>query len=310
MKRHWLIFILILLVAAGVSSSGLAALDPPGQVEEVQRALQKKGFDSGPIDGRMGPKTRAALREFQRAEGLAVSGEVDEKTAAVLGVKLDVSRSKTTYTPRMKDVEDQVERAREAADVLEAILTAPDKGIPQDLLSKAHAVAVIPHAVKGAFIVGGSYGEGLIAHRDENGQWSAPAFIDLGGASVGFQIGASATDYVLVFTNEDGLKPLLKGKVKLGADVSVAAGPVGRTASASTDVTLNSEIYSYSRTKGAFAGVALDGAAIGMDDSANQKVYSGDFSGEDILLRKKVSANEVTRPFVQALDKYVPPHQH
>ncbi|MGH9340814.1 MAG: lipid-binding SYLF domain-containing protein [Acidobacteriota bacterium] len=208
------------------------------------------------------------------------------------------------------DVEDERERAQKAADVLVEIMDVPEKGIPKDLLERAHAIAVIPHVVKGALGLGGRYGKGLIASRDSQGNWTAPSFVSIGGGSVGFQIGVSATDLVLVFTNEDGLKPLLKGKVTLGADASVAAGPVGRTAQGSTDITLNSSIYSYSRAKGLFAGVALDGAAITIDDSANEKVYGSGVSGTDILVDKKVSSQPTVQPFLQALNRVVPAHKH
>jgi lipid-binding SYLF domain-containing protein len=139
-----------------------------------------------------------------------------------------------------------------------------------------------------------------------NGNWSTPAFVEIGGGSFGFQIGAEATDLVLVFANEEGLKSLLKGKVTLGADASIAAGPVGRAAEASTDVRFNSAVYSYSRSKGLFAGLALDGAAVTMDDSANKKVYGKSVSGEDILLEKQVKMNSIVKPFVDALAKYSP----
>lgn len=194
------------------------------------------------------------------------------------------------------------DRSEEAADVLSQVLNAPDNGIPKALLEKATAIAVIPHVVKGAFVVGGSYGKGLIAQRTANG-WSAPAYITLSGGSFGFQIGASATDYVLVFTNRQGLEPLLSGKLTLGADASVAAGPVGRTANASTDVTLNSAIYSYSRSKGAFAGVALNGAVLSIDNDADQEAYNGNYTGRDILLKGEVSPTTLTRPFVAELDR-------
>ena len=230
----------------------------------------------------------------------------------MLGVKLDPQASlyaDRTDQPVQGDVADESERARKAGSVLSEIMGAPDQGIPEDLLEKAHAIAIIPHVVKGAFIVGGRYGKGLISRRGTDGNWTAPAFITIGGGSVGFQIGGSATDLVLVFTNEDGLKPLLKGKFTLGGDASVAAGPVGRTASGSTDITLSSAIYSYSRSKGLFAGVSLQGASITMDDSANEAVYGRPVTGEDILLRGKVRTNQVVRPFIASLVKYVPKYR-
>lgn len=202
---------------------------------------------------------------------------------------------------------EQAERAQAAATVLTEIMNVPDKSIPEDLMGRATGIAVIPHVVKGALGVGGQYGKGLMAQRMANGQWSAPTFIDIGGGSVGFQIGVEATDLVLVFTNKEGVDSLLKGKVKLGADASVAAGPVGRKGEAGTDVKLNSAVYSYSRNKGLFAGVSLDGAALTIDDSGNEKAYGKKLRAED-LLSGSVKGNAVVDPFTTALAKYSPFH--
>ncbi len=198
------------------------------------------------------------------------------------------------------------ERAVESAEVLGDIVKAPDKAIPKELLEDARAIAVIPHVVKGAFMAGGEYGRGLVSQRESNGKWSTPSFVDIRGGSFGFQIGASATDFVLVFTNSEGIKPLLKGKVKLGADASLAAGPIGRSAQAGTDITLTAAVYSYSRSKGVFAGIALDGAVLSIDNGANQKVYGAPLSGQDILLAGKAKPNGIVEPFLQALQKDVP----
>ena len=204
------------------------------------------------------------------------------------------------------DANDVGKRAERAAIAFSEILEAPDHQIPEALLKKATAIAVIPHVVKGAFIVGGKYGKGLIAQKNKDGRWGAPSYIELGGGSIGFQIGASATDFILVFTNSEGLKPLLNGKVKLGADASVAAGPVGRTASADTDITLNSAIYSYARSKGVFAGISLDGAVVSIDDSANKAAYGGEHTGTEILLENAVLPNKTTEAFHRALETHVP----
>lgn len=195
----------------------------------------------------------------------------------------------------------QSERALRSAEVLQEMSKIEETDIPQDLLKKAKAVAVIPHVVKGAFIVGGKHGKGLVSRRLDDGSWSAPAFVELSGGSFGLQVGVSATDFVLVFTGHKGIQALLDGKVKLGADASVAAGPVGRTAEASTDVTLDSEIYAYSRAKGVFAGIALDGAALTMDDSSNQKAYGQDLTGKAILNQGKAPINSTVKPFIDAL---------
>lgn len=206
---------------------------------------------------------------------------------------------------RDKDTDDQTERAQRASDVLAEIMKAPDSGIPKDLIERAEAVAVIPNVIKAAFGIGGRWGKGLISVR-QNGRWTAPAFIDLSGGSFGFQIGGQSTDLVLVFTDKDAVKTMLDSKLKLGADASVAAGPVGRQGSVGTDVTFNSAVYSYSRSKGLFAGLALDGAVITIDDSANHKVYGAKISGTDILVRNNVSSTAVTTPFITALNTYSP----
>ncbi|MEO8746037.1 MAG: lipid-binding SYLF domain-containing protein [Rhodanobacter sp.] len=164
-------------------------------------------------------------------------------------------------------------RATNAVRVLNEIMQAPDKSIPSDLLRDARAIAVIPDMIKAGFIFGGRRGEGLISVKSANGSWSNPSFITMTGGSVGFQAGVSSTDVILVFRTERGVDSIVNGKFTLGADASAAAGPVGRTASASTDGHLKAEIYSYSRSRGLFAGVALDGSAIRIDYDANVEVY-------------------------------------
>ena len=164
-------------------------------------------------------------------------------------------------------------RAQNAVRVLKEIMEAPDKSIPQDLLRDARAIAVIPDRIKAGFIFGGSRGEGLISVKTADGTWSNPSFITLTGGSVGFQAGVSSTDVVLVFRTQRGVDSIVRGKFTLGADASAAAGPVGRTASASTDAQMKAEIYSYSRSRGLFAGVALDGSALRIDYDANAAVY-------------------------------------
>ncbi|MCW8806803.1 MAG: lipid-binding SYLF domain-containing protein [Rhodanobacter sp.] len=164
-------------------------------------------------------------------------------------------------------------RAQNSVRVLNEIMQAPDKAIPQDLLRDAKAIAVIPDMIKAGFIFGGRRGEGLISIKSPDGTWSNPSFITMTGGSVGFQAGVSSTDVVLVFRTEHGVDSIVRGKFTLGADASAAAGPVGRTATAATDSQLKAEIYSYSRTRGLFAGVALDGAALRIDYDANEAVY-------------------------------------
>jgi len=204
----------------------------------------------------------------------------------------------------------EVDRAAEAANVLNEIMNIPENAIPEELMARAHGVAVIPHVVKGAFGIGGQWGKGLMSQRGENGSWSPPAFIEIGGGSFGLQIGVQASDIVLVFTDESGLKGLLKGKVKLGADASATAGPVGRKAEVGTDVLLRSGIFAYSRSKGLFAGIALDGSVISIDDDANRKVYGKDVAAEQILFGKGVRTNATVDLFMKTLQKVSPAHVH
>lgn len=198
------------------------------------------------------------------------------------------------------------ERVMNATNVLTEVMQIPENGIPDELMEHAVAVAVIPHMVKGAFGLGGTYGKGLVSHRLPSGKWSAPSFIEIGGGSVGLQLGVQATDLILVFTSDKGFNGLLEGKVKLGADAAVAAGPVGRKAEVGTDVLLKSPVFSYSRSKGLFAGISVEGAAVTIDDSANKKVYGKAVTGKDILVGNAVRPNAEVAPFVQALDKYSP----
>jgi lipid-binding SYLF domain-containing protein len=204
----------------------------------------------------------------------------------------------------------EADRAREASTVLTEIMSIPENSIPEELMARAHGIAVIPHVVKGAFGIGGQWGKGLMSQRHEDGNWSVPAYIEVGGGSFGLQIGVQASDIVLVFTDEDGLKGLLKGKLKLGADASATAGPVGRKAEIGTDVLLRSAVFAYSRSKGLFAGVSLDGSVVGIDDSANSKIYGKNVTGEQILLGKAVQANATVEPFLATLRKVSPPHVH
>lgn len=185
----------------------------------------------------------------------------------------------TTLTAQAGEEENK--RAENAVRVLKEIMMAPDKSIPRDLLREAHAIAVIPDVIKAGFVVGGRHGDGLISVKTRDGTWSNPSFIGLTGGSVGFQAGVSSTDVVLVFRTQRGVDSIVHGKFTLGADASAAAGPVGRSATASTDAQLHAEIYSYSRARGLFAGAALDGSAITIDNGANQAVY-----GEGVTARR------------------------
>ncbi len=167
-------------------------------------------------------------------------------------------------------------RARDAVQVLDKIMRIPEQSVPQTMFDNARAIAIIPGVVKAGFVLGGRFGRGLIAVRGPNGAWSNPSFITIAGGSVGFQAGVQSTDVVLIFSDTHGVDSIVNGKFTLGADASVAAGPVGRTAEASTDEKLRAEIYSYSRSRGLFAGVALDGAALQIDDKSNAAIYGRD----------------------------------
>jgi len=203
------------------------------------------------------------------------------------------------------------DRLKESYSVLKEILGTPDKGIPRDLLNKAECVVVYPSVKKGAFIVGGEYGRGAITCRegdDFRGPWSAPAMFALEGGSVGFQIGGEATDFVLLVMNEKGANSVMSSKVKLGADASAAAGPVGRTTSAETDVVMKAEILSWSRARGVFAGVSLEGSTLRSDDGANKNLYGKELSAKQIVREGKVQTPASGKPLIQLLQKTSPKH--
>jgi len=200
------------------------------------------------------------------------------------------------------DRDDDLGRIQKATQVFQEIMRTPDKGIPRDLLEKAKCVAIIPGEEKAAFIFGGSYGKGLATCRTAHG-WSAPMFLAVGGGSVGFQIGGSFTDVVMLFMNDHALQSLLGDKFKIGADVTVAAGPVGRNAAAGTDLKLKAEILSYSRSKGAFAGVSLDGAVVQADHSGDKAIYGSDVARQEIL-NGKIAVPEPAQRLLEDLAKY------
>ena len=193
--------------------------------------------------------------------------------SAVIAIFVSVSTSLNAQNnDQGKEMRAAVERVKKATETIDEIMKSGDKSIPLDLLSKAKAVVVFPGSLKFGFIIGGQGGKGVAVSRLANG-WSAPAFINMGGGSIGPQIGGQQTDYVLLIMNENGLKNLLKDKFEIGGEGSVAAGPVGRTAAASTNVTMDAEILSYSRSKGLFAGVSLKGVVISQDEDMNQAIY-------------------------------------
>jgi lipid-binding SYLF domain-containing protein len=200
------------------------------------------------------------------------------------------------------DREDDVSRTRKAARVFREIMNTPEQGIPQELLEKVKCIAIIPGEKKFAFIFGGSYGRGLATCRTEHG-WSAPMFVAVEGGSVGYQIGGSSTDLVMLFMNDHALQSLLSDKFKLGADASVAAGPVGRHASAGTDLKINAEILSYSRAKGVFAGVSLDGAVVQADKSGDQAMY-GEHVNRHEILDGKTPVPKSAQPLLHEIQEY------
>ena len=203
------------------------------------------------------------------------------------------------------------DRLKESYKVLKEILATPDKGIPQDLLDKAECVVVYPSVKKFAIGIGGSYGRGVITCRsgeDFRGPWSAPAMFALEGGSVGFQIGGEATDFVLLVMNEKGAQSVLSSKVKLGADASAAAGPVGRTSSAETDVVMKAEILSWSRARGVFGGVSLEGSTMRSDDGANKHLYGKELSAKEIVREGKVKTPDAGKELVDLLEKTTPKH--
>ena len=203
------------------------------------------------------------------------------------------------------------DRLKDSGRVLKEILDVPDS-IPQELLDKADCVVVFPSVLKAAFIVGGSYGRGAMSCRqgqDFRGPWGAPTMMALEGGSFGFQIGGQATDFVLLVMNERGASGILASKVKLGGDASVAAGPVGRDASADTDATLRAEIVSYSRARGLFAGVSLEGSTIRPDNGDNRRVYGRKIPARDIVLAGAVAAPPAAEQLISTLDAKTPKHR-
>lgn len=194
------------------------------------------------------------------------------------------------------------ERIQAAADVLSEIQDAPDQGIPENVLGSAECVAVVPTLLNGGFIVGARYGRGVASCRTPKG-WSAPAFFMVEGGSVGFQIGGQAVDLVMLIMNSDGMRNLLSSKFKLGADASAAAGPVGRAAAADTDWKLKAQILSYSRARGVFAGVALDGAVIKQDKDSTREFY-GHMVTPQASLQGLVEAPQGAYPFLVTLAKW------
>jgi len=226
----------------------------------------------------------------------------------IVAISLSLAHVVTAQTGRersTKKAQAAAKQSAQAARVFDAIMGTREKSIPKDLLQRAEAVAVFPGVLKGGFIVGGRRGSGVISRRVKGG-WSAPAFFDLTGGSFGLQIGAASTDYILLFMNTEAVESLLGDKFEIGGEGSAAAGPVGRSASASTDLKLNAQILSYSRSKGAFAGLELKGVVIKPDNDDNSQVYG--MTARDILTgANKISMEtmpEGVRVFPETLLRY------
>ena len=196
------------------------------------------------------------------------------------------------------------ERIAEAVRVLEELVDIPEEGLPSVLLDRCAGLAIVPGVIKAAYGFGGQYGRGLVVVKDEKGRWSNPVFISLVGGSIGWQIGVQKADIILVFKTRRGVDNIMGGDLTLGADASVVAGPVGRTAEASTDLEMTAEIYSYSKSKGLFAGISLKGAALKIDRDANLAHYGRDAAPEDVFFESRFAAKGGVKSLKKALDRY------
>ena len=207
-------------------------------------------------------------------------------------------------TPLLANDSEPVKRLEEAAAVFSEIMATPDKAIPQDLLEKAHCIVIVPGVKKGAFIVGGKYGKGYLSCRNKSGvNWSAPATVRMEGGSVGFQIGGSETDVIMLVMNERGADRLLSSKFTLGGEGQVAAGPVGRTATAETDAYMRAEILSWSRSRGVFAGLSLQGATLRQDVDDNATLYGKKLENREIVTNG-VAPPDAAAKLLELLNKY------
>lgn len=227
--------------------------------------------------------------------------------AVALACSVFVPRAARAVAPAASggDVEKLAERAADAGVVLEEIADIPERGIPEWMLEEAHCLAVVPKVVKAGFILGGRHGRGLLTCRVDEG-WSRPSYVYLTGGSFGLQIGAQATDFVLVFADRGAVQHVFDGQFTLGADASVSAGPVGRTAEAATDVKLDSEIYTYSRSKGAFAGVSIEGAKFGIDEDANEAVFGAGVDARELLTGESGSVPDAVARFLDSVRRVDP----
>jgi SH3 domain-containing YSC84-like protein 1 len=227
--------------------------------------------------------------------------------AALIGLPVLFSPAPVRADDKAKDED----RLQNAGQVAKEIMDIPDD-IPQSILDKADCVVVIPSVIKGAFVVGASYGRGAMTCRsgdDFHGPWGAPTMMALEGASFGFQIGGQATDFVLLIMNERGASSILSSKVKVGGDASAAAGPVGRNAQADTDVTMRAEILTYSRARGLFAGISLDGSTLRPDNDANERIYGKKIDAKEIVLHGAVPVPPAAKLLISTLNQHSPKHE-
>lgn len=209
-------------------------------------------------------------------------------------------------SPAYAQLDDKVaDRLWESAKILDELTNAPDSDMPKELLTRAECVAVIPAVKKAAFGIGGLYGRGAVSCRNDNGKgpFGAPSMLSLGGGGIGFQLGAQSTDLVMLFMTPDSIKYLLRDKVTLGADVSAAAGPKGRAASAQTSASMRSEILTYSRSRGVFAGISVNGAVLTPDKDANKSLYNREVDAKDLLIQGTAAIPEPARKFVDAVSR-------
>ena len=207
---------------------------------------------------------------------------------------------------KRKSITSELEKVNDAIEVIEEMVEIPEEGIPDALLSKAYGIAIIPKVIKAAWVVGGRYGKGVLLVRDERDRWGNPCFIRIAGGSVGWQIGIQSADIILVFKRKKSIDSITEGKITLGADAAVAAGPVGRRAEVSTDIELEAEIFSYSKSRGLFAGISVEGSAIQIDEEANASFYDQEYlSAYDILFGgKRLNLPAVAKRLKEILAKY------
>ncbi|MFA5165524.1 MAG: lipid-binding SYLF domain-containing protein [Candidatus Omnitrophota bacterium] len=192
----------------------------------------------------------------------------------------------------------------EAQKVLDEVNSMPDTSIPSDMFKKCRAIAIFPSTVGGGFIIGAKYGQGVVLYKDDKGKWSPPAVFNIGGGSFGWQIGGQATDLILVIMSDRGVDGFLASKLTLGADASVAAGPVGRDTQASTDLQLKGGIFSYSRSRGAFAGLKLEGTAITQNKEGNKALYKKDLGAKEILKENAAKPTAAGQALIKDLEKF------